>query len=144
MTLDELYEKLRKVQALAEEGGTEGERKAAEKAKQELQDRIDDHAYADDPEVEYRFSIHDPWKRRLFLAICRHHGVKPFRYKRQKRQSVMVRAPERFLDDILWPEYLEMSEILTEYLDDVTTSVIEDVLGQRDHDADIVSGTLPK
>ncbi|MFB6350253.1 MAG: hypothetical protein ABEK29_00465, partial [Bradymonadaceae bacterium] len=67
----------------------------------------------------------------------------PFRYKRQKRQSVMVRAPERFIDNVLWPEYVEMAEILTDYLDDVTTSVIEDVLGQTDTDANVVSGELP-
>jgi hypothetical protein len=55
----------------------------------------------------------------------------------------MVRAPERFIDDVLWPEYQEMAEILMDYLDEVTTGVIEDVLGQQDTDADVVSGELP-
>ncbi len=142
MTLDELYEKLRKVQALADGGATEGERSAAATAEAALKARIDARSYASDPDSEYRFAIHDPWKRRLFYALCRRHGKKPFRYRRQKRQSVMLRAPKRFVDNVLWPEYLQMSEILYDYLDEVTTSVIEDVLGQSDTDADVVAGEL--
>jgi len=143
MNLDQLYERLEKVRNLAEGAATDGERAAAEKAEAQLQDRIDEESAGDEPDVEYRFSIHDPWQRRLFLAICRRHELEPFRYKRQKRQSVMVRVSERFVDEILWPEYEEMSDILTDYLDDVTTGVIENVLGQQDDDADVISGTLP-
>ena len=143
MDLDDLYEQLEKVRALADGAATDGERAAAQKAEEKLQNRIDQESGADEPDVEYRFSIHDPWQRRLFIAICRRHDLEPFQYKRQKRQSVMLRAPERFVDEVLWPEYEEMSDILTDYLDDVTTGVIEDVLGQEDTDTDVISGSLP-
>lgn len=54
----------------------------------------------------------------------------------------MLNVSQRFVDDVLWPEYEEMADLLHEYLDDVTTSVIEDVLGQKDEDAAEIAGEL--
>ena len=140
MNLDELYEKLRKVEALVAEGATAGERNAATNVREALRDRI--AAVADEPPSEWRFAIHDPWKRRLFYAICRKHGVEPYRYTRQKRQSVMVRAPRRVVQQTLIPEFDQMSAVLFDYLDSVTPGVVEEVLGQSDQDASVVAGEL--
>ncbi|MCC7542739.1 MAG: hypothetical protein IT379_41370, partial [Deltaproteobacteria bacterium] len=49
-------------------------------------------------EVEYRYSLPDPWKRKLFVALCRRYGLKPYREYGQRRSSVMVRAPQTFQD----------------------------------------------
>lgn len=142
MNLTDLYEKLRKVEALVAQGATEGERAAAANAEAALRARLE--TYARDPVAEWTFTIHDPWKRRLFFALCRRHGLEPYRYKRQKRQTVMLRASRRTVDLVLWPEFEKMADILYAYLDEVTTRVIEDVLGQADQDANVVSGELPR
>lgn len=56
-------------------------------------------------EAEYS----DPWSRQLFIALCRRYGIKPFRYSRMNRQTVMVRAPASFVHVTLWPEFKELS-----------------------------------
>ena len=63
-----------------------------------------------------RFSLPDPWARHLFIALCRRYDLRPYRYPRMRQQSVMLRAPQSFLDKVLWPEFQEINAALTEYL----------------------------
>jgi len=80
--------------------------------------------------VEMQFTLPDRWQRRLFAALCRRYGLDPYRYKRQRYTTVMVRAPRRFIDLTLWPEYLELKEALDQYLNDATERIIrEEVYG---------------
>src|SRR5258705_10029952 len=58
----------------------------------------------------------DQWSLHLFLALCRRYGMRPYRYSRQRRNTVMVRAPKRFLDQVLWPEFSELDQALQAYL----------------------------
>ena len=45
----------------------------------------------------------------------------------------MVRAPESFINRTLWPEYLESSRALEEYLNEATEQIIRDeVVGDAD------------
>jgi hypothetical protein len=59
-----------------------------------------------------QFSMPDRWSRHLFLALCRRYGLRPYRYHRQRRNTVMVRAPKGFLDQVLWPEFAELDRAL--------------------------------
>ena len=78
------------------------------------------------PPPEMRFSMADQWQRQLFCALCRRHGLEPYRYKGQRYNTVMVRAPESFIDNTLWPEYLELQAALDEYLADATERIIRE------------------
>jgi hypothetical protein len=71
-----------------------------------------------------QFSMPDQRSRHLFLALCRRCGMKPYRYYRQRRNTVMVRAPKRFLAQVLWPEFSELDQALQAYLHQVTLRVI--------------------
>jgi hypothetical protein len=80
--------------------------------------------------VEIQFSLPDRWKRRLFIALCRRYGVSPYRYKRQRHSTLLVRAPRSFIDRTLWPEYMELEHALDEYLNEATERIIrEEVFG---------------
>jgi hypothetical protein len=50
-----------------------------------------------------QFSLPDQWSRHLFLALCRRYGLKPYRYYRQRRNTVMVRAP-KLIEDVVMPQ----------------------------------------
>jgi hypothetical protein len=41
----------------------------------------------------------------LFIALCRRYGLRSYRYPRMRQQSVMLWAPQSFLDKVLWPEF---------------------------------------
>jgi hypothetical protein len=118
-----LRDKLRKIEALFSGAGTAGEKAAAGAAAEGSRARMREEEKREPP-IEIRFSLPDPWSRQMFIALCRRYGLRPYRYPRMRRQSVMVRAPERFLNTVLWPEFQEINAALTEYLAQVTDKVI--------------------
>jgi hypothetical protein len=124
MTEQQLREQLRKISALYEGATTPGERSAAAAAIERVKKAIAAIAYTE-PASEFQFTLPDLWQRRLFSALCRRYGLEPFRYKRQRYTTVVVRAPRT-----LWPEYQQLKEALDRYLNDATDRIIrEEVYG---------------
>jgi hypothetical protein len=120
-----LRDKLRKIEALFAGAGTPGERDAAEAALERVRARLGELERKDDP-VEMQFSLSDQWSRKLFLALCRRYGLKPYRLYRQRLTTVMLKVPSAFLDQVLWPEFQELNGALKQYLNDVTNRIIRD------------------
>ncbi len=100
-----------------------GEKEAAADAIARIKRRIGDTAKVDRP-VEYKFTLVDGWSKKLFLALLRRYGLRPYRRARQRRNTVMVKVPRTFVEQTLWPEFLELSDVLQSYLDEVTERVI--------------------
>ena len=126
MTFDEhLRDKLRKIEALFAGGATAGERAAAGAAAERIRDRLRNAERSERP-IEMRFSLPDPWSRQLFMALARRYGLRPYPYRRQRRTTIMLAAPQGFLDQILWPEFVQINEALTEYLAEITERIIRD------------------
>ena len=124
-TEQELREKLRKIAALFEGATTAGERDAAAAALNRVRSALS-AAEKSERSVEFSFRLPDRWNRRLFLALCRRYGLRPYRYPRQRHSTVVVRAPKSFVNQTLWPEYLEISRALDEYLNEATERIIRD------------------
>lgn len=128
-TEQELRQKLRKIAALFEGATSAGERDAAAAALNRIRGALK-AAEKTERTIEMNFRLPDRWSRRLFLALCRRYGLKPFRYPRQRHSTVVLRAPETFINETLWPEYLEISRALENYLNDATERIIrEEVFG---------------
>lgn len=137
--MDENYfkEKLRRIEALFAGAATEGERDAAGAARErillrlkELQDQT--------PATEWKFTLSDSWAVKVFSALCRRYGLRPYRYPRQRRTTVMVRAPRAFVEQTLWPEFTELSGLLQEYLNEVTDRLISSEVHQDTSEAEEV------
>jgi len=129
MTEQQLREKLRKISALFEGATTPGERSAAAAAIDRIRQTLASMNVRE-ASKEVQFKLPDRWQRRLFTALCRRYGLKPFRYKRQRHTTVMLRVPVEFLNQTLWPEYLELRDALDAYLNDATERIIrEEVFG---------------
>ena len=77
-----LRDKLRKIEVLFAGAATSGERQAAGAAAERIRLQLA-AAASKEPEIEMRFSIANSWSRRLFIALCRRYGIKPFRYARE-------------------------------------------------------------
>jgi hypothetical protein len=132
----QLREKLRKIEALFAGAGTEGERLAAGAAAERIREKLSKTAQQE-PETEMRFSVPDVWSRQLFVALCRRYGLQPFRYHRMHKQSIVIRAPQSFVETVLWPEFEELSAVLTSYLSEITEQIIrEEVHGDTGDAAD--------
>ena len=137
MDEERLIKRLRLIEALHAGAATEGERMAAEMARQRILDRLKLRE-KEDPPIEYRFSMGDMWSRKVFVALLRRYGIKPYRYKGQRHTTVMARLSKRFVDETLWPEFQEFSEVLRSYLSDVTDRVVSQVIHEDNSDAEVV------
>lgn len=133
-----LIEKLRAIESLFSGATTSGERDAADAARQRIRERLRALINEDEPE-EYQFSMSDLWSRKVFVALLRRYGVRPYRYRRQRHTTVMACVPKRFLDETLWPEFQKLSAMLKTYLSGVTDRVVTQVLCGDSSDADVVA-----
>ncbi len=132
-----LREKLRKIEALFADAATEGEKVAAGAAAERIRERLG-QAAGKEKEIEVKFSISDVWPRQLFVALCRRYGLRPFRYRRMHRQTIIIRAPRSFVEQVLWPEFEELSAALTAYLSEITERVVREEVHGETGDADEV------
>ena len=132
-----LIEKLLKIEALFAGATTTGERAAAAHARQRILDRLESLA-EQDPPVEFKFTMPDLWSRKVFLALLRRYGLKPYRRYRQRHTTVMVRVPKSFVDETLWPEFERLDTELRSYLVEVTDRVVATVLQADSSDAPVV------
>jgi len=124
-TEEQLRARLRKIAALFEGATTAGERDAAAAAIERIK-KVLAGAVKAEPPTEFQFTLPDHWQRRLFSALCRRYGLEPYRYKRQRYTTVMVRVPRSFVDQTLWPEYQELRAALNEYLNEATERIIRE------------------
>jgi len=123
--IDRLREKLRKVEALFAGASTRGEQMAAGEAIERIKKRLAESGHAQKP-LEFRIALADGWSRRLFVALCRRYGLDPYRKRGQRHTTVMIRVPESFVNDVLWPEFQELNAALREYLDAATNRIIRE------------------
>src|SRR5512144_1785954 len=117
-----LREKLSRIEALFAGATTDGERVAAGEARRRIQQRLESVERLD-PAVEFRFTLADIWSRKLFLALLRRYELKPYRYRRQRRTTIMVKVPKPFVHETLWPEYQQINAAMRTYLDGVTDRI---------------------
>ena len=123
----QLVDKLRRIEALHARPGSEGERQAAARARERIQERLK-QLELEEPPIEVRFTLSDQWSRHLFVALLRRYGVQPYRYRGQRRTTVMARLSRAFVNETLWPEFQDLQSSLAAYFDALTDRVIEQAL----------------
>lgn len=139
-TLEELLETFRRIETLHSRTDVHGEKAAAAEAMHRIR-RLLAEKQAVDPPIEYRFGMNDNWSRKLFMALLRRYGLKPYRYSGQRYTTVMVRVPKSFVDETLWPEFLQFSDELKKHLDEITERVISSALQGDTSEATVVVET---
>lgn len=139
---DVLRQKLSKLEELFRGAGSPGERAAAGAAIDRLQDRL--RAAGSDAEVELKFSLPDGWSVRLFVAVCRKHGLRPYRYPRQRRTTVMVRARERDFDRAVWPEFSRLQTELELYFEETVDHLVTTAMRSDGDDSDLQAARMPR
>lgn len=135
-TMDEatLRTRLERIEALFAGATTPGERVAAGEAKRRILERLAS-LVRQDPPIEMRFTLTDVWARKLLLALLRRYELQPYRRRGQRYTTVMVRAPRRFVEETLWPEYEQLASTLRAYLDEVTDRVVTEALHRDNSEA---------
>src|SRR6185369_6779406 len=122
-----LLEKLRKIEALHAGTTVDGEREAARRAAERIRARLAELRAREQEEVLV-YSLPDPWKRKLFVALCRRYGLVPYRETGRRYSTVLVRAPKTFQQRTLWPEFVALANELHAHLDELTERVIREAI----------------
>ena len=133
----DIADKIRKIEALIAGAKSDGERQAAEFAKQRLQEKITAQP------MEYTVRLNSPWKKKLFVAICNKHGLPTYRYARQKYITTMLRVTKSFMDLILWPEFNKYATMLDELNAEILTELISKIHLVKEEDETVIAGELP-
>jgi hypothetical protein len=136
-----LLEKLRKIEALHAGTTVDGEREAARRAAERIRARLAELRGREQDE-ELLYSLPDPWKRKLFVALCRRYGLKPYREHGRRYSTVLVRAPKAFQQQTLWPEFVALANELHAHLDELTERVIREAID--DDVSEAAEGESPK
>jgi hypothetical protein len=130
VTEADLLRKLSAIEALIAGATTPGEREAAESAKNRISSRIKE---AHPASQDFHFSIPDVWARKLFIALASRAGLSPFRYRGQRRTTLVLHCrPSQQL--LIWSQFREAERQLRQYLDEVTTRVIQQAVGATTDD----------
>lgn len=133
----DIADKIRKIEALIAGAKSDGERQAAEFAKQRLQEKISAQP------IEYNVRLHSRWEKKLFVAICSKYGLRTYRYTRQKYTTAMVRVAKPFMELVLWPEYNKYAGILNKLTEEISVDLISKIHLVKDDDETIIAGELP-
>jgi hypothetical protein len=131
-----IADKILKIEALIAGAKSDGERQAAEFAKQRLQGKITEQP------IEYAVRLHSHWEKKLFVAICSKHGLRTYRYLRQKYTTAMVRVAKPFMDSVLWPEYNKYASMLHKLTEEISTDLISKI-HLVEEDETIIARELP-
>ncbi len=123
---DEIRAKLAKLEELFAKGATEGERAAAGAALDRLNARLERSLKED--EVELQYSMPDAWAVRIFIALCRKHGVQPYRYARQRRTTVMVKVRPTEFERSVMAEFKVLHAELVAYFKATVDHLIADAM----------------
>ena len=137
---EDIRAKLEKLEQLFARGATPGERAAAGAARDRLAERL--KSPADEKETELQYSLPDAWAVRIFLALCRKHGVKPYRYPRQRRTTVMVRVRPGAFDKTVGAEFRALHAELVAYFKDTVDHLIADAMRSDGDDENIETALI--
>ena len=62
------------------------------------------------------------------MLLLERYGLQAYRYSRQRRTTVMVEAPRRFVAEVLFPIYEEMGKALSMHLFEIMRRVLLEAL----------------
>lgn len=132
-------DKLAKIEALIERASSEGEKQAAQFAKERVINRIS--LDQSNKPIEYRVSLSSPWEKRLFVALCCKHGFRTYRYPKQKYTTARLMISKTIMDEVLWPDYQRYSKMLGELVEEIMKEVIAKI-HQSDEEEVLIAGEI--
>lgn len=133
----DLIDKIRKIEALIAGASTEGERHAAELAKQRLEGKI-----ASQP-LEYTIRLSSSWAKKLFVALCHKFQLQTYRYARQKHTTVMVRVSAPFMNEVLWPAFNQYNKMFNELATEIMQDLTSKIYDVKDDEEVVIAGEIP-
>lgn len=139
MIEQKLREKLRKIEAVFSGSNHSGEMVAAQGAMARIKNNLSKlESSKEQEELEFRFSLPNDWNRKLFISLCQKHKVRVYRYSNQRFSSVMIKASECFVNEVLSPEFNALTAVLKEYISPIIETIIREEIYRDTEDIDVI------
>ncbi len=94
-----------------------------DEARQRIVARLQESAEPDDVQ-EFRCPMSNDWDIVVFHALLTRYGIKPYRYRSQRKATVLVRLSKRFMDHYLWPIFTELCQKLHTHFSALTGALL--------------------
>lgn len=126
MTESDLLRKLAAIEALLGGATSSGERDAARAARERIEAKLG--ALPANCQDWY-FTLNEAWSRKLFGAMAKKYGLETFRYKGQRRTSLVIHTtPDK--KNELWKQFLAAHLAMTTHIDELAERLIRQALGE--------------
>lgn len=76
---------------------------------------------------EFHCTMQNDWDAALFHALLKRYGIKPYRYRKQRKSTVLVRVSKCFMDDHLWPIFNGVRAELHKRFMQLTTALLPSI-----------------
>jgi hypothetical protein len=84
-----------------------------------------------EPEFEQVYRVVDAYSAALFVALCRHEGVRAYRRRRQHEGTLCIRTtPSQH--NALWARFLELSRQLDARIGEVTERFLREAFERKE------------
>lgn len=97
-----------------------------------------------DPDIELQNSLPDVWSVRIFVALCRKHRVRPYRYPRQRRTTLIVRTRQISFERTVATEFRALYRESTANFDETVKHLISDAMKSDGDDQTLERRQLPR
>ncbi|CAN5710972.1 hypothetical protein BH09MYX1_BH09MYX1_02280 [soil metagenome] len=124
-----LIEKLRKLEALHAGTKVDGEREAAARAAERIRERLAEMR-SKEREEAWLYRMDEAWKRKLFVALCRRYGLKPYRERGRRYTTIQVRMPDAFRKQTFEPQFAAIAKEIAKEVDDLTERVLREAINE--------------
>lgn len=128
-------------------GVAEGDGCDADQAKVRIRARLQELGGAADV-AEFQCHMKHDWDSFVFHALAKRYGIRPYRYRKQRKSTILVHMSKQFLDELLWPIFNDVCAALFARFTEVTTALLPTIapgpfsMPILDHDHDHGSGQL--
>ena len=137
--MQNILERIKKVEALIAWATSKWEKNAAEATKKRILEKYPQIEILKDI-TEIKITSLEKSDKKLLKAISRKYWLEPYRYYRQKYSTLIINCNVWFFDEILWPEYIRNRDILDNLVDDITWDIISKI--HKEEEDTVIRGEL--
>jgi hypothetical protein len=119
--------------------GRPGNEGITDQPKEQITARLQESASAPDVE-EFQCNMKHEWETFIFHALLKRYGIKPYRYRKQRKTTILVRVSKAAMNGLLWPIFTDVAAELSARFTVVTTTLLPAIapgpfsLAVLDHD----------
>lgn len=95
----------------------------ADRAEARIRGRFQDSVLAPDIQ-EFQFNLKHDWQTFVFHALLKRYGIRPYRYRKQRKSTILIRVSKQIMDDLLWPIFNDVAGGFAARINQMTMALV--------------------